>query len=99
MRVDSERARQRHALTLSAGKLIGIARLKTGKPHHFQKVVDLLLDLRLGPLADLQPEGDVVAHGQVLERRVVLEHEPDAAPLWRYMRDVTPVDRDAAGIR
>jgi hypothetical protein len=38
--------------------------------------------------------GDVVAHGHVLEGRVVLEHEADAALLRRDARDVVAVDLD-----
>ena len=37
-------------------------------------------------LADRQPERDVVAHGHVLERGVVLEDEADLAPLRRHAR-------------
>ena len=39
-----------------------------------------------------QPEGDVVAHGHVLERRVVLEDEADAALLRRHAGDVLALD-------
>ena len=52
------------------------------------------LDLRLRLLADRHPERDVVAHGHVLERGVVLEHEADAAPLRRDVRDVLAGDHD-----
>ena len=51
-----------------------------------QQLVHACLDLRLRPLADLQAEGDVAEHRHVLERGVVLEHEPDAAVL-RASRD------------
>ena len=61
-------------------------------------MVDLLLDLDLGTLADLEAERDVVAHGQMLERRIVLEDEADTAPLRRDVRHVAPVDRDGAGV-
>ena len=55
-------------------------------------------DLGLRPLADRQPEGDVVAHGHVLERGVVLEHEADAALLRRQLRRVAAGDDDRAGV-
>jgi hypothetical protein len=61
-------------------------------------VVNLRLDLGLGPLADLQPVGHVLANGQVFERGVVLEHEPDAAALRRHPGDVATVDRDGSGV-
>ena len=82
LRIDGQRARQRHALPLPARQLIRVAGLESGQPDHLQQVVDLLLDLGLGLLADLQPEPDVVADRQVLERGVVLEDEADA-PLLR----------------
>ena len=83
LRVYGQRAGQGHALTLTAGELVGIAGLESGQPDHFEQVVDLGLDLGLGPLADLQPVGHVVAHGQMLERGVVLKDEPDPATLRR----------------
>ena len=47
------------------------------------------LDLVLGPLADLQAEGDVVVDGHVLEGGVVLEDEADVAPLRRRCRSTS----------
>ena len=70
------------------GELIRVAGLETGQPDDLEEVVDLLLDLGLGALADLEPEGDVVAHGEVFESGVVLEHEADAAPLRGHAGDV-----------
>ena len=52
-------------------------------------------DLVLGPLADLEPEGHVAAHRQVLERGVVLEHEADVALLRRQVGGVDALDLDA----
>ncbi len=70
-----------HPLSLPTGELIGVAALKSAQAH-LQQIVDLGLDLGLGA-ADLQPERHVVTDGQVYERRVVLEDESDATPLWR----------------
>ena len=99
LRVHRESAGERHALALPAGELTGVTGLEAGEADDLEQVVDLLLDLRLGSLADLQPETDVVPHGEVLERGVVLEHEPDAATLGRHTGDVLPLDRDGAGVR
>ena len=77
LRVDGERARQCHALTLTAGKLTRVAGLETAKPHHLEQCVDLLGDLGLRPPPNLQAEGHVVADGQMLEGRVMLEYEAD----------------------
>ncbi len=49
-----------------------------------------------GRLPDLQPERHVAAHGHVLERRVVLEHEADVALLRGQVRGVDPLDLDRA---
>src|SRR4051812_35894939 len=98
LRINGERAGQGHALALATRELVGIAGLKSRQAHYFQKIVDLFLDFGLRLLADLQAEGDVVANSQMLERRIVLEDEPDAASLRRYLSHVTPVDRDSAGI-
>src|SRR6202022_1738343 len=83
----------------AAGELARVAAVKTAEPHHFEQMVDLLGDLGLGSPADLQPKGDIVTDGQVLEGRVMLEHEADIAPLWRHPGDVAVVDRDGSGVR
>ena len=88
LRVDGERAGQRHPLALAAGQLRRVAVLEPVEADDLEQLVDLPGDLGLGPLADRQAEGDVVAHRHVLERRVVLEDEPDAALLRRHAGDV-----------
>ena len=45
------------------------------------QLLDALADLVARDLADLQAEGDVLAHGHVLEGGVVLEDEADPAVL------------------
>ena len=62
--------------------------------------MDPFADLRLRPVADLQPERDVLEHGHVLEGGVVLEDEADAALLRRGTRHVLlcNVDRPAVGL-
>ena len=54
------------------------------------------LRLGLGALADLQAEGDVLRHAHVLERGVVLEHEPDVALLRRQVGRLDALDADRA---
>jgi hypothetical protein len=46
-------------------------------------------------LADLQTERDVLRHGHVAKRRVVLEAEPDVAVARIDVRDVVAFDDDA----
>ena len=80
--VHRQSPRQRHALSLSARQLCGITGLEPSQAHDLEQLVDLRLDLVLGPLTDLEPERHVVPHRHVLEGRVMLEHESDVAPLW-----------------
>ena len=63
-----------------------------------EQFVDLGVDVLLGTLTDLESERDVVAHRQVLERRVVLKHEADAASLGRQVGDVLAGDHHRAAV-
>src|SRR5439155_19931233 len=56
------------------------------------------LDLGLRPFPDLEAERDVLLDRQVLERRVVLEDEADAALLRPVVRDVLLGDLDLAAV-
>ena len=94
--LDGQRAGERHALALAAGELGRVARLVAVEADDLQQLVDLRRDLGLRPLADAQAEGDVVAHGHVLERGVVLEDEADAALLRRHAGRVAAGDLDGA---
>ena len=64
--------------------------------HQRQQLVHASADLGALAAAHLQPERDVVAHGHVLERGVVLEHEADAAPPYGQPRGVLAGDQDRA---
>ena len=66
--------------------------------HELEQLVDPRLDLGLGALADLEAEGHVAVHGEVLERGVVLEHEADVALLRRQVGGVDALDLDAPGV-
>ena len=76
-------AGQRHPLALTAGELRRIAVGETFELDEAEQLPHPVADLVLRALADLEREGDIVAHAHVLERRVVLEDEPDAAFLRR----------------
>ena len=65
---------------------------------HLEQFVDARPDLGLGALADLEAEGDVAPHREVLERGVVLEDEADAAFLRHDVRDVVVADHDPADV-
>ena len=98
-RLDCERARERHALALAARELRGIAVGEAVELHEREQLVHARADLGLGALADLEAEGDVAPHREVLEGGVVLEDEADAALLRHDVRDVALADQDAAGVR
>ena len=94
LRLDRERAGERHPLALAAGELRRVALLEARRGRRSRAARRPRASIsRLGPLADRQAEGDVVAHGHVLERGVVLEDEADAALLRRHAGDVVPADR------
>ena len=59
--LDGERARERHALALAARELRRIAVGEAVELHEREQLVDALADLGLGPLADLEAEGDVAS--------------------------------------
>ena len=76
----------------------GISGAEPLQLHDCQQLLDALTDLRLRAAPHRQAEGDVVPDGHVLERRVVLEDEPDPAPLGADVGHVRAVDRDPPGI-
>ena len=96
--LDGERAGQRHALPLAARELGGIAVGEAVELHEREQLVDALADLGLGPLADLEAEGDVAAHGEVLEGGVVLEDEADPTLLRNDAGHVLVADHHAPGV-
>src|SRR5207244_7720692 len=63
-----------------------------------EQLVDPRGHILLRRLADPQPERDVLAHGHVLERRVVLEDEPDVALAGGHVGRLVAVDRHAARV-
>ena len=99
---DRQRTRQCDALPLTARELIWISIRQPVELHQLQKPTHARTDLGLGrALAtrlDAQPEGDVVEHRHVPEKRVVLEHETDLAALHREPGRIRAVDDDATGI-
>ena len=80
-RAVDERARQRHALLLAAGKLSGLPSLEPLEPDDVEHLLHRAHRvLALDALAP-QAERDVVAHVQVREKRIGLEHGVDVAPV------------------
>ena len=96
--LDGERPGERHALALPARELGRVAIGESVEMDELQELLHPLVDLLLRPLADRQPEGDVVLHGHVLEGGVVLEHEADAAVLDRDVGGVAVGDHDSTPV-
>ena len=74
-RLGGERARERDALALAARELVGIARRERAQLERVEPAVDrraAAVAARVAPAA-AEAEGDVLAHRQVREQRVLLE--------------------------
>ena len=89
-----DRPAHRHALPLAAGQRGGLAGQVRLEAEHLRRLADPALDLRLGRVPQLQPEGQVVRHRHVRVQRVVLEHHRDVAVLRRQVVDHPLADRD-----
>lgn len=90
---------QRHALLLPAGQRGDGPAARARQPHEVQQ---LLHPLGLSPLrlaVHPQPEGHVAAHVTLREQLVVLEHQPDPAPVRRQARLVAPVEQHPPGVQ
>ncbi len=98
LRIDGERPRERHPLALAARELRGALAAPGVRPTSESSSSTRSRDLLARALADPQPEGDVLTHAHVGERRVVLEDEPDPAILGARRRHVAAVDQHPTGV-
>ena len=90
--LDGEGARECDALALAAGKLGREAALEARELDEVEQLQHAALDLgflRLVLASGAQAESDIVHHPHVLEERIVLEHETDAAILDAAFIDVS----------
>ena len=94
-----ERPRQGHALLLSAGELVGVAVAQSSEADEVEQLLALAAPLGSRHAPDPQAKGDVLRRGHVLEDRVVLEDETDAALLGGKIRHVRPLQLDAPSVR
>jgi hypothetical protein len=95
----TSRPRQRHPLLLPARlRLTGRGAVPATAPRLPGAPVGAGVALGAAHAARLQPEGHVLAHRQVREQRVVLEHDAEAAPLRGHARDVGAVEQHRAGV-
>ena len=91
-----QRARQRHALPLAAGKLIGFALLHAIKLDQRDHLGHPGVDGGARHAGALQPERDIVPHVEMRKQRVVLEHHVDRPLVRQHRRDVAATEQDAA---
>jgi hypothetical protein len=98
LRIDGERAREAHPLALSARELRRVALGQPLELDELQQLCDAVANVGARTLPHPEAEGDVLVHGHVLERGVVLEDEADAALLGRPSGDVLVGDQHLAGI-
>ena len=94
-RLAHDGASERDALALAAGQLLGLAVEQVLELDGLSRLLDPALDLRLGDLAQLQAEGQVVADRHVRIERVALEDHRDVAILGRDVVDDAVADPQA----
>ena len=99
LRLDDERAGQRHALLLAARQLAREAVAEALEADQAQRLRDLLPDGGRSEPAHLEPEGDVLGGREVGEEGVALEDEPGVPPVGRQHGDVAGAEPNAAGRR
>ncbi|MPL93961.1 hypothetical protein SDC9_40109 [bioreactor metagenome] len=97
--VEDERARERHALLLAARHLLRETFGEIGQPDDTQHLARPRFPLGALHAASLERIGDVFEHGHVREKRIVLEHHADVAPLRGDAGHVAPVDQKRAAAR
>ncbi len=91
LRAARQRARQRHALLLSAGELIGLAFLEALELDQRNHLRHAGVDLGTRHAGALQSKRDVVAHREMRKQRVALEHHVDRTLVRQDLRDVPAV--------
>ena len=99
VRLGDKRAGQCHALLLAAGELRHAAGVIAAELHKLERLVDALVDLRLGDFVHLEAVAHVFRHVHGGEQRVVLEHKTDVALFRAHLRHVRAVYEHLALVR
>src|SRR5581483_11437976 len=89
-----ERAGERDALLLTAAELAGPALVESFEAREPQHRLAALRALRLRNAALAHAVFDIGGDRHVRKQRIVLEHEPDIAPISRQAGDIRAEDRD-----
>ena len=92
-RLGDGRSADRDLLKLVDAKLRGGPVEPVFEAHERSHGGDATLDICLGKAANLQAERQVLAHREVGEDGVVLEHEADLAPVGRHQAHVAAVEQ------
>ncbi|MPL92914.1 hypothetical protein SDC9_39038 [bioreactor metagenome] len=96
LRLQDQRAGKRHALPLPARKRMCRARAIALEPDHLERLFHRLRLLGLRARIAAQAETDVLAHGEMREDRVGLEHHVGRALVRRDIGHVLAVDQHRA---
>lgn len=96
-RVAAHAAGERHSLALTAGEFARLAVQVFGEAEHLSGFSEALLLLCLRNLAHVEAEEDVVAHGHVRVKRVVLENHGEVAVFRRHFVGDLAVKHQRAG--
>src|SRR5882762_1075849 len=103
LRLDGERASERHALTLSTGKLTRKTRFESLELHELEQTMhavgNLAVRWTIAPWADVQAKGDVFKHRHVAEESVVLKDESNLALARGDVGDVLAVKENFSTAR
>ena len=92
LRMTHDGAADGDALALAAGERFGLSLQILGDAEDLRRFLHLLVDLRLGNLAQLESERHVFIHGHVRIERVVLEDHRDVAVFRRNIVDEAVAD-------
>ena len=79
------RSRDGHTLRLTAGKLMRIAVLLTGKPNRLQNFRHQRFDGGTACADHFKCEGDVLPYRLVVEQLVILEDKADLPAIMRHL--------------
>ena len=99
LRAVDQRARNGHALLLTAGKGSDLPVLKALEGHDLQHLRHALVDLLFAQLGNAQAEGDVVIDIEVREQSVALEHRVDLSLVGGNLIDAFSAEQDVAACR
>ena len=95
-RIADHGAAEGDTLTLAAGQSLGLALKQVLQVEDLGGLVDALVDLVLGDVAQGQTEGDVLVNGHVGVQGVVLENHRDVAVFGRNLVDQAVADVELA---